>query len=276
MRELLPVQYCDAEPSAGTIQDGRGAFHPDGATLLPVARRFASVVALFAHPDDAEFSCGGTMAAWAKDGAEIHYVVVTDGSAGSNEPGKTRDEISEVRVREQRAACDVLGVASVTFLGEVDGTLEVNLDTRRKVCREIRRLRPEVIVAPDPSRLWYGTGYVNHWDHKQAGLLALTVVMPDAPTRPMFPELLEEGLEPFEVPNLWLVSDEPDTYVDITHVMDTKIEALAAHASQGTDQAFDRVRERAEATAREANLDYRYAEGFKAFRFVDDDQEEPA
>jgi LmbE family N-acetylglucosaminyl deacetylase len=88
--------------------------------------------------------------------------------------------------------------------------------------------------------------------------------------------LLDEGLEPFEVPNLWLVSDEPDTFVDITDVMDTKLQALGAHASQGVTEAFDRVRERAEMTAREANLDYRYAEGFKAFRFVDDDEQEPA
>ena len=77
-------------------------------------------------------------------------------------------------------------------------------------------MRPEVIVAPDPSRLWSGQGYINHWDHKQAGLLALTAVMPDAPTRVMFQELEDEGIEPFEVPNLWLVTNEPDTYVDIT------------------------------------------------------------
>ena len=113
----------------------------------------------------------------------------------------------------------------------------MNLDTRRKVCREVRRLRPEVIVAPDPSRLWYGSEYVNHWDHKQAGLLALTVVMPDAPTRPMFPELLDEGLEPFEVPNLWLATADADAFIDISDTIDTKIEALVAHVSQGAAEA---------------------------------------
>jgi LmbE family N-acetylglucosaminyl deacetylase len=235
-----------------------------------MARRFASAVALFAHPDDAEFSCGGTMAAWAKGGTEIHYVVVTDGSAGSNEPGKTREEISEVRLREQRAACEVLGVKSVTFLGEVDGMLEVNLDTRRKVCREIRRLRPEVIVAPDPSRLWYGTGYVNHWDHKQAGLLALTAVMPDAPTRVMFSELEDEGIEPYEVPNLLLSGNEPDTYVDITGTIDIKLEALAQHVSEEGEAAAPWVRERARTLGEEAGVEY--AEAFKAFRFSDDDE----
>lgn len=239
-------------------------------------RTFASALVLFAHPDDAEFGCGGTVAAWAAAGTAVHYVVITDGSAGSNEPGLTRTQIATFREREQRAAAEVLGVRSVTFLGETDGMLEVTLDTRRKVCREVRRLRPDVIVAPDPSRLWYGSGYVNHWDHKQAGLLALTAVMPDAPSRPMFPELLEEGLQPFEVPNLWLLSGDADTYVDVTATMDTKLAALAAHESQGTIGAFERVRTFAEEVAAEADVGYRYAEGFKALRFVDDDEEEPA
>ena len=149
-------------------------------------RTFSSAVVLFAHPDDAEFMCGGTVARWVNEGCRVHYVVITDGSAGSNEPGITREAFREIREREQRAAADILGVSSVTFLGELDGHLEVTLATRKKVCREIRRLRPEVLVAPDPSRLWSGEGYINHWDHKQAGLLALTAVMPDAPTRPMF------------------------------------------------------------------------------------------
>lgn len=234
-------------------------------------RTFSSALLLFAHPDDAEFTCGGTVARWTAAGTEVHYVVITDGSAGSNEPGVTREEMREVREREQRAAAEVLGVASVTFLGEVDGMLEVTLDTRRKVCREVRRLRPEVLVAPDPSRLWSGNGYINHWDHKQAGLLALTAVMPDAPSRPMFPELLGEGLEPFEVPNLWLASSEPNTYVDITDTMDAKLASLAAHASQRAEAAAPRVREHAEELARESGQGHDYAEAFKTFRLVDDE-----
>jgi LmbE family N-acetylglucosaminyl deacetylase len=237
-------------------------------------RTFTSALVLFAHPDDAEFMCGGAVAAWARDGCEVHYVVITDGSAGSNEPGLTREQMRPVREREQRAAADVLGVKSVTFLGEVDGMLEVNLDTRRKVCREVRRLRPQVLVAPDPSRLWSGRGYVNHWDHKQAGLLALTAVMPDAPSRPMFPELLDEGIEPFEVPNLWLVSDEPDAFVDITDTIDTKLAALAAHVSQGVEDAVPWVRKRAEDVAAQSGQGFAFAEGFKALRLVDDEEDD--
>jgi LmbE family N-acetylglucosaminyl deacetylase len=243
---------------------------PAAAATLPDVD-FSSALVLFAHPDDAEFMCGGTVARWAREGCVVHYVVITDGSAGSNEKEMTRDLMRPIRDREQRAAAAVLGVKSVTFLGEVDGELEVNLDTRRKVTREVRRLRPEVIVAPDPSRLWYGDGYINHSDHKAAGELALTSVMPDAPSRPMFRELEDEGIEPFEVPNLWLVSNEPDRYVDITDTLDLKLKALEEHQSQGTAEAVERVRDRAKEIG--AKVGMTYAEAFKAFRFVDDDQE---
>jgi LmbE family N-acetylglucosaminyl deacetylase len=236
--------------------------------------RFASALILFAHPDDAEFMCGGTVGRWAREGTQVHYVVVTDGSAGSNEPGVTREQMRPIREREQRAAAQVLGVSSVTFLGEVDGELEVTLGTRRKVCREVRRLRPDVIVAPDPQRLWSGTGYINHSDHKAAGALALSAVMPDSPTRLMFPELLDESLEPFEVPALWLVTLEPDTYVDITETIELKIEALARHESQGTAESEPWVRLRAKEAAAEAakaGEAMEFAESFRAFSFTDDE-----
>jgi LmbE family N-acetylglucosaminyl deacetylase len=131
-------------------------------------------------------------------------------------------------------------------------------------------LRPEVLMAPDPSRLWSGNGYVNHWDHKQAGLLALAAVMPDAPTRVMFQELEREGIEPYEIPNLWLASAEPDTYVDITETIDTKVAALAQHVSEEGEAAAPWVRERAREVGEEAGVEY--AEAFKAFRFTDDDE----
>lgn len=201
----------------------------------------------------------------------MHYVVATDGSAGSNEPGTSREAMRPVREREQRAAAEVLGVRTVTFLGELDGLLEVNTDTRRKVCREVRRLRPAVIVAPDPSRLWFGDRYINHNDHKAAGELALTAVMPDAPTRVMFQELEHEGLEPYEVPNLYLSVGEPEVFVDITDSIDTKLEALACHRSQlEIEEVEPWIRERAKLVAEMSDEPMTYAEGFKVFRFVDD------
>jgi LmbE family N-acetylglucosaminyl deacetylase len=231
---------------------------------------FATALVIFAHPDDAEFMCGGTVAAWAADGTAVHYCVITDGSAGNNDPGVAREEVAPVREREQREAARILGVRGIDFLGFRDGELEVNLETRKAVTRVVRRVRPDVIVAPDPSRLWNGSGYINHWDHKQAGTLALCSIMPDAPSRPQFSELLDEGLEPFEVPNLMLSSEEPDTYVDITKSIDRKIEALLAHESQGThDPETEKwVRQRARDTGEQAGVDY--AEAFKRFRFTEE------
>ena len=231
--------------------------------------RFASALVLFAHPDDAEYMCGGTVAVWTQEGTEVHYVIVTDGSAGSNEPGATREEISRVRKREQKAAAKVLGVKSVTFLDFPDGMLEVNLETRKAVTREVRRLRPEVLVAPDPSRLWYGRRYINHADHRAAGELALCAVMPDAPSRPQFPELLEEGLEPYEIPHLWLATEESDTYVDITKAMDRKLEALTKHRSQNLEDSLEWVRDRARELGEKGGVEY--AEGFRTFSLKDEE-----
>ena len=233
--------------------------------------RFASALVIFAHPDDAEFMCGGTVASWANEGTDVHYCVVTDGSAGSNEPGMTREVMIPIRDAEQRAAAEVLGVRSLTFLGFRDGELEVTLESRRAVTRVVRRIRPEAIVAPDPSRLWSGNRYINHWDHKQAGTLALCAVMPDAPSRPQFPELLDEGLEPFEIQHLWLASEAADTYVDISKTLETKLESLRAHTSQGGGDAAEWVREHAREVGKAGGFEY--AEGFKTFDLRDEDVE---
>jgi LmbE family N-acetylglucosaminyl deacetylase len=237
---------------------------------------FRRALVLFAHPDDAEFGFGGTVAKWAAEGTEVHYVCATDGSAGSNEPGVTRRDMRPVREREQREACRVLGVASCTFLGFVDGELEVTLDLRRAVTREVRRIRPDVIVATDPSRLWNrARDYVNHPDHRAAGEAALCAVMPDAPTRVQFPELLDEGFEPFEVPALWLGSEEPDTYVDITDTLEVKLKALACHESQVKELPYEEwVTRRAAEIGAAAGM--QYAEGYRTFALRTSEDEEPA
>ena len=230
---------------------------------------FASALVIFAHPDDAEFMCGGTVAAWANEGTEVHYCVVTDGSAGSNEPGVTREQMIPIREREQRAAAEILGVES-PHLPRVPGR-RARGRPRDPAGRDAGRpaVRPEVIVAPDPSRLWSRNGYINHWDHKQAGTLALCAVMPDAPSRPQFPELLDEGLEPFEIPHLWL-SARGARYLRGHHEDDRpKLEALRAHVSQGVDDA-DVVGARAGPRARRRQAGIEYAEGFRAFDFTED------
>ena len=232
---------------------------------------FSSALVVFAHPDDAEFMCGGTVASWVREGTEVHYVCATDGSAGSNEPGMTREAVRPVREREQRAACDVLGVASCAFLGFVDGELEFDLDLRRALTKEVRRIRPEVLVGPDPSRYWFGRVYVKHPDHRITGEAVLAAVMPDSPSRPQFPELLDEGLEPYEVPKLWLATEEGDTFVDISDTIENKLKALACHESQFANASFDVetvVRARAREMGEKGGTEY--AEGFRTFSFQDD------
>jgi LmbE family N-acetylglucosaminyl deacetylase len=230
---------------------------------------FESALVVFAHPDDAEFMCGGTVARWAKEGTAVHYCVVTDGSAGSNEPGLTREQIAAPRRGEQEAAAEVLGVQSISWLGFVDGELEVNLETRRAVTGVVRTIRPEVLLAPDPSQLWFSNSYINHSDHVAAGRLALCAVMPDAPTRPQFPELLDRGLEPYEIPTLWLSSEDGDTCVDVTDTIDLKIGAIAKHVSQHLDDAEKWIRKRAGEYGQRIGVEY--AEAFRTFDLADED-----
>jgi len=234
--------------------------------------RFERALAVFAHPDDGEFGFAGTVAKLVGEGTEMHYVCITDGSAGSNEPGVTREQLRPVREREQRAAAEVLGVAEVHFLGFVDGTLELDMALRKAMARVVRAVRPDVIIGPDPERMWNrDRTYINHRDHRVAGEAVLTVVMPDAPSRPQFPELLDEGLEPFEVSNIWLAAEEGDTVIDISETMDLKIRALGCHESQlgAFPEWEDMIRRFAK--ERGASAGIAYAECFKTFALRGED-----
>ncbi len=225
---------------------------------------------ILAHPDDAEFLAGGTIAAWTRAGTEVAYVCATDGSAGWNEPGRTRDEIARIREKELQEAAEVLGVSLVAFLGYPDGSLQPTLDLRRDVTREVRRFRPDVIVGPDPSKLWAGRSYINHPDHRAIGEAVLAVVACDAPTRPQFPELLDEGLEPYKVPAVWLATfdGEGDTKVDIEQSMDAKCDALRIHASQMENMALEDIDTRMRQWAAEAG-DGKLVESFRTFSLED-------
>jgi LmbE family N-acetylglucosaminyl deacetylase len=234
---------------------------------------FQRALVVFAHPDDAEFLCGGTVAKWTRDGAEVSYVCASDGSAGWNGPDRDRRQIAAIREREMREAAAVLGVSEVVFLGFMDGSLENGLELRRAITREVRRTRPDVIVTFDPSLLWVGRSYINHPDHRAVGEAVLAVVACDAPTRPQFPELLKEGLEPFKVPALWLSTEREsgDTKVDIGKTIDLKVEALRTHHSQmenvGESDVDARMREWASKAAGDDEMEF--AEVFRTFKLED-------
>jgi LmbE family N-acetylglucosaminyl deacetylase len=234
---------------------------------------FQRALVVFAHPDDAEFLCGGTVAKWVGDGTEVSYVCASDGSAGWNAPDLDRREIAAIREREMREAAAVLGVNEVVFLGFTDGSLENGLELRRAITREVRRTRPDVIVTFDPSLLWVGRSYINHPDHRAVSEAVLAVVACDAPTRPQFPELLEEGLEPFKVPALWLSTEREsgDTKVDIAKTIDIKVEALRTHRSQMENMGDRDVDAQMREWASEAaGGDYmEFAEVFRTFKLED-------
>lgn len=196
----------------------------------------ARVLAIFAHPDDQEFTVAGTLAKWARAGSEIVSVCLTSGEAGSNRhtpPDMTPERLVPIREAEQRAACRVLGVADVLFLGYRDGVLEPSIALRRDLTRVIRRFRPDAVVCGDPTVRFYGNRYMNHPDHRVAADVALDAVYPSAETLFIFPELVAEGYPPHHVKSVYLHgSTRPDTFIDIADVLHVKIAALREHRTQ--------------------------------------------
>jgi len=206
--------------------------HEGPAIAMDDAAGVGRVLVVTAHPDDIEFGIGGSVAVWVKAGIEVSYVVVTDGDAGGSDRSVSREEMAALRREEQRAAAAELGVGEVTFLGYPDGRLTASFDLRRDLCRFVRRARPDRLVCQSPERNWDRIG-ASHPDHMAAGEAAVCVAYPDARNPFAYPELLEEGLEPFSVKELWLMaSPRPNRAVDITGVFERKLAALRCHRSQ--------------------------------------------
>ena len=229
-----------------------------------------SAMVIVAHPDDIEFTCAGTVARWTQAGARVSYVLVTSGDAGIDQPGMTRAAATQIREQEQREAAQIAGVHEVVFLREPDGLVQPTLELRKKLVREIRRFRPEVVMAGDPSSLWEGDNYINHPDHRAAAISALEAVFPAAGQPLVFPELAEEGLQPHKVRKVYVSKWDPTgLFVDIAETIEIKIAALRAHKSQMGDwdpteqiKAWDAERGKCQEMA--------YAECFRLFTLIDD------
>jgi LmbE family N-acetylglucosaminyl deacetylase len=232
-------------------------------------------MAVYAHPDDAEFGLAGTAAKWVKAGVEFTYCMVTNGASGSQDPNMTRERLREIRLAEQREAARILGVKEVVFLDFEDGYLEPTIDVRRAVTRQVRIHRPDVLFTMDPT-MRYGGGYVNHPDHIAAGEVALRAINPDASTRQMLPELWQdEHLEPHKPKALFLVSfDEADTIIDVSDVVEVKMKALLAHRSQIDADSVDFIKGWMRETGKRKG--YAYAEAFKVLRLDADAAREEA
>lgn len=193
---------------------------------------------IFSHPDDAEFSAASTIALLTKSGTRVDYVVTTDGGKGTEDPAVTPAQLTATREAEQRAAADRLGVTEIVHLGYPDGYLTPSLDLRRDIVRQIRRLRPDLVIAQNPTRRQDGNPFIGHPDHLATGEATLAAVYPAARDRLNFPELIEEGLEPWKVRQV-LVSgvENPNLFLNVSSTFDVGLEALFCHASQIADRA---------------------------------------
>jgi len=190
------------------------------------------VMVISPHPDDVDFGCSGTIARWSRMGVDITYVICTSGDKGSDHPLDS-EALSALREQEQLAAAKVVGVGKVVFLRLKDGELENNREFRRILVRVLREHRPDVVLSMDPANNRFENAYVSHSDHRAAALAVFDAIYPAARNRNFFPELLEEGLLPHAVNRMYFFGTaEPNTWIDITETIETKIAALRAHKSQ--------------------------------------------
>ncbi len=223
-------------------------------------------LAVYAHPDDPDVSCGGTMARWAAAGSEVHVVVCTQGDKGSSDPTTRPGELSRRRANEVAAAVAALGLAGHHLLGYPDGEIDNTAEVRGELVRLVRDLRPEAVVCPDPTAVLFGSSYFNHRDHRVVGWATLDAVAPAAAN----PHYFRRQGPAHQVDSVYLSGTlEPDVWVDITGSIDAKGRALLCHQSQlgDTGEWFGQVvRQRAEEEGRLAGVDY--AEGFRLLRLT--------
>jgi LmbE family N-acetylglucosaminyl deacetylase len=226
------------------------------------------VLLLIAHPDDAEFWVGGTIAHWTGRGVSVTYCVLTDGAGGGFDPAVPRASIPAIRRKEQEEAAQLLRTADIRFLGLNEGDLNpYDAGLHKSVVRVIRQVRPQRVVTWSPEWNWDRFRSC-HPDHRATGEITLRAIYPDAGNPFALTSLREnEGLEAWTVGEVWLInSPTPNHYVDITDTFNRKVAAVAAHRSQvgnRTDLAGE-LRERIAANTVAAGLaDGRLAEAFQ-------------
>jgi LmbE family N-acetylglucosaminyl deacetylase len=232
-------------------------------------RKVALVVV--AHPDDAEFMAAGTIATWVADGWDVHYVICTDASGGGADDAEdvspqARKVISDIRKREQRAACDALGAKEIIFLDYPDGQLEASLELRRELVRAFRHYRPSRVICQSPDRKWTPDYFIGayHPDHLAAGLATISAVYPASQNGWDFPELLQEGLKPHKIREVYFSGAPTSNFaVDISAAMDQKVASLRAHTSQLAEH-FDELEKLLRTWSAEAGKKHgmEYAEEF--------------
>ena len=222
------------------------------------------MLAVYAHPDDPEVSCAGTLARWADDGAEVRLVVCARGDKGTRDAGVDPAKLVARRAVEADQAAAVLGLAAHENLGLPDGEVVNDLALRAALVARLRAFRPDVVVSCDPTAVFFGSRYVNHHDHRELGFALLDACSPAAASPLYFPD----AGPPHHVPTIYLSGTlEPDTFVDIATTVERKVEALRCHRSQvgdDLDLVGEVVRRRAASAGADAGL--AHAEAFRVLR----------
>lgn len=192
---------------------------------------------VISHPDDAEFGAAPTIARLSRSGIRVDYVVTTDGGKGTEDPAVSSERLAATRRAEQRAAADILGVTEIVHLDFPDGYLTPSLELRREISRQIRRFRPDLVITQNPQRRLDHNPYIGHPDHLATGEATLAAVYPASRDRLNFPELLDEGLQPWKVRQVLLTGvEEPNLWLDVADTFEVGLRALKAHASQMGDR----------------------------------------
>jgi LmbE family N-acetylglucosaminyl deacetylase len=226
------------------------------------------VLVIVPHPDDPDFAFGGTALQMSRQGIEITYMILTNGDKGNHNPLITRNQLILMRKEEQREAAALCGVKHVIFMDEEDGFLQPTPELRKRVVREIRRIRPELIVCFNPERYLVGDGYINHPDHRNAGLVALEAIFPAADNPMFYPDLTNEGYPPHKISQLYVAGHkESNVEIDITEDIETKIQAILCHKSQFQDPTEAQKRWRERWGEEQPDGSVRYFERFKGMRF---------
>jgi LmbE family N-acetylglucosaminyl deacetylase len=222
-------------------------------------------LAVYAHPDDPEVSCGGTLAHWARAGADVRLVVVNAGDKGSPDAATDPAELTERRAREVDAAAGVLGLAGVERMGLPDGEVTNDVALRARLVALIRTHRPDIVVCPDPTAVFFGDSYVNHRDHREVGWAVVDAVAPAAASPLYFPETGP----PHQVGGLLLSGTfEPDVWVDISDSLELKVAAVQCHESRvGDDPALVAELLRTRTAESGAQVGVSHAESFRRLRF---------
>jgi len=221
-------------------------------------------LAIYAHPDDPDVSCGGTLALWAKGGCEVRVLLCTDGGKGSPDPDIDTGELVARRSEEMGEAAALIGLAGQESLHYPDGALSDEPEFRGALVAAVRRFRPDVVLSHDPTAIFFGQSYFNHRDHRVTGMAALDAVSPASALPHYFPEA-----GPAHQVSTVLMSGtlEPDVWVDISSTVEVKGEAVGCHRSQfpdGVEWASTAMKLGAADAGRQVGV--AYAEGFRRLR----------